>query len=216
VWLALFGLPLIVAVPFIGFGAYFAGVRGLTGAELDATMQRVAPFPTSIGFAVGFFVIRMLAKKDGLTLADLGWRKPGGLDLAIAFGAAAVLSAVNAFVLYPLLATAQPSFDPKLTILSLPGAALMLLVAIPVEDTLYRGYAFKVLQLRHGAIAATLITTLFYAGFAGAQGLPVVAWAVYFGLVLSGLRLWRKNLWVVAIVHCVVSLGPKVLASLQG
>jgi len=132
----------------------------------------------------------------------------------VGLGAAAVLWAVNSWVLYPLLQAAQPSFDPTLAKVSLPGAVVMFAIAVAAEETLYRGYAFTALQARHGTLVAMGVSTAAYALLTPGPELPLKLWALYFGAVLCALRWWRDNLWPVAIAHAWVSLGPKLLATL--
>ncbi|MEW5852403.1 MAG: type II CAAX endopeptidase family protein [Myxococcota bacterium] len=210
VWLALFMLPLVLAVVFSTFGAYFTAVAGLQGDDVARAMDRVIAFPVSLGFSLAFLVTRAFARKDGLTLRDLGWARPSALDVVTGLGAGAVLWALNVYVLYPLVQRAQPAFDPTLANLSLPAAVVMMGISAASEDTLYRGYAFKLLRERQGTLLTLLVTSVFYAPLAGAQGWPLVTWAVYFGLVLGVLRIWRGNLWAVWLTHVVVALGPKV------
>jgi membrane protease YdiL (CAAX protease family) len=95
--------------------------------------------------------------------------------------------------------------------LSLPSACLMMTVATASEDSLYRGYALKMLQARYGTTAAVAITTAFYAMLAGIQGWPLMLWALYFGLILSLIRLWRNNLWPVFLTHLLTSIAPRLL-----
>ncbi|MGC4117966.1 MAG: CPBP family intramembrane metalloprotease [Myxococcales bacterium] len=120
----------------------------------------------------------------------------------------------DAWLLYPLIQAAVPSFDPSLRALGLPAACAMLLVAIAGEETLFRGYGFLELGRRHGKVWAVAITTVLYAALAGGQGFPLVAWATGFGLVLCALREWRGSLWPGAIAHAIASLGPKIVAAL--
>jgi membrane protease YdiL (CAAX protease family) len=201
VWIALAALPLLLGVVFFTFAAF-----------LGNTLQPLAAVPGSIGFTAGFLLTRHLASKDGLSLGDLGWRRPTGPDLAVGLGAAALFWAINAFALHPLLQSAQPSFDPTLGSLSLPAATGLLLTAVVAEDTLYRGYALHVLKGRHGTVAALAITTACYALLAPGPGFALRLWSIYFGAVLGALRLWRRNLWPVAITHGLVALGPRLLA----
>ena len=88
--------------------------------------------------------------------------------------------------------------------------AWLLSVAVVAEDTLYRGYAFVALRARHGPVLAVVVTSVFYALLAPGPDLALKAWALLFGLLLAGLRLWRGNLWPVVLAHAVVSLAPKV------
>lgn len=214
VWLALFATPVLLGLAFAPFAAWLMRSRGLEGEALAEALQPIAVFPATLGFGAVLVLTRALAKRDGLSLGALGWARPSLADVAIGFGAAAVLGALNAWVFYPLVQAAQPSFDPALPKVSLGAAALTLLVAAVGEDTLYRGYALHVLEQRHGALVGVGVTSVFYALVTPAQGLALVLWAGYFGVVLCGLRLWRKNLWPVTIAHALVALGPKLMASL--
>ena len=212
VWLALLGTPVVLACAFLPLGAYLAGARGLRGDELSKAIEPLAVFPASVGFAAAFLLTRALAKRDGLALETLGWGRPTPVDVVIGVGAGGLLAAVNAWLLYPLVQVSQPSFDPTLATMSLPAVAVTMVIAAVAEDTLYRGYALVVLKDRHGAVVAIAVTTTFYALLTPAQGVPLVLWAGYFGIVLTGLRLWRKSLWPVTLTHCVVALSPKLLA----
>lgn len=212
VWLALLGMPVVLGAAFLPFGAYLAISRGLRGEELARALEPIAVLPASIGFGSAFLLTRWLARRDSLPLADLGWRRPSLADVAVGLGAGVALWALNAWVLYPLVQASQPGFDPTLAPVSLPAAAVTMVVAATAEDTLYRGYAFTVLKDRHGLLPSVLVTTVLYALLTPARGLALVLWAAYFGAVLCGLRWWRKGLWPVVLAHCVVALGPKVLA----
>ncbi len=212
VWLAL-----VAPVFFLGLCVSLASawhhlVGGLDWAAANAAANHAPAVPVSVGFGMTALFTWMMARKDGLSLASLGWQRPTLGDVAVGVGAAAVLMAINAALLYPLVQRAQPSFDPTLGSLSLPAALWMMTIAAASEDTLFRGYAFTTLQARRGTVAATLITTMFYAPLGGGQGWALVLWAVYFGVVLCALRVWRRSLWTVSITHVLVALGPKVLS----
>lgn len=211
VWIALAALPLLLGVTFAPVIAYLASTRGLSGDALAKAMEPLAPLPGAIGFAAALSLTRWLAKKDGLSLADVGWGRPSAVDVGVGVSLAGVLSAANAYVFYPLIQTSRPTFDPTLPNVSLPAAMALMTVAVVAEDTLYRGYAWTVLQRRHGTLFAVGVTSLFYAAVAPGAGLPLMLWALCFGVVLCGIRLWRKRLWPVVIVHWLVALGPKLV-----
>lgn len=214
VWVALASPLLILVAVFAGFGAYLTGVRGLQGDDVRRAIEAIAFVPTSIAFGVSFLVTRAIARPDGVALVDAGWRRPELADVAVAVGAGIVLNVVNTLLLYPLVQQAQPGFDPALGILGLAPAMVMMGVAIVAEDTLFRGYAFEVLRARHGVGAAVLVTTAFYVPLAGAGGWPLMVWAGYFGIVLCGVKIIRGNLWTVAIAHWLVTMGPRLVASM--
>ena len=212
VWVALLATPMLLACAFLPVAGYLVTARGLSGEALAKAIEPLAVFPASIGFAASFLLTRWLARKDGLTLSVLGWGRPTLADAAVGVTAATVLGLLNAVWLYPLVQRSQPNFDPTLPSVSLPAAIVTLVVAAVAEDTLYRGYALEVLSQRHGKVVSLLVTSTFYALVTPARGLPLVLWAGYFGIVLGVLRFWRKSLWPVTLVHCVVALGPKVAA----
>lgn len=212
VWLALLGSPVVLACAFLPLAAYLSAARGLRGDELAKAIEPLAVFPASVGFTAAFLLTRLLAKSDGLALKTLGWSRPTPVDVVIGLCTGGLLAAVNTWLLYPLVQASQPSFDPTLAAVSLPAVLLTMVIAAVAEDTLYRGYALVVLKDRHGAVVAIAVTTTFYALLTPAQGLPLVLWAGSFGVVLTGLRLWRRNLWPVTLTHCIVALSPKLLA----
>jgi membrane protease YdiL (CAAX protease family) len=209
VWFALVVPPLALAAAF-GVAAAVLAVSG--AADVAASLQRWAFLPASVGFAGAFVVLRSLAASDSLTLAALGWTKPSWDDVVIGTVAGAALYGIDAYVLYPLLARVQPSFDPTLAELGLPAACVMMTLGVAAEETVYRGYALLRLRERYGVATAVAITTVFYVLLTPGSELPLKGFALYLGLVLCGLRLWRKNLWPVAIAHLLVSLGPKLAA----
>lgn len=192
--------------------AYFAGARGLRGEQLAKAIEPVAVFPACLGFGAIFLLTRWLARRDGLSLAALGWTRPALVDCAIGVGAAAVIGALNRLWLYPLVQRWQPTFDPTVPNVPLPAVVATLAVAVVAEDTLYRGYGLELLRGRHGTAVAVLVTSAFYALVAPGGGLPLIVWAFGFGIALGSLRVWRRNLWPVCIAHVLVSVGPRLLA----
>ena len=213
-WVALLVPPLSLAGTFAVAALWLVGARGVAGFEVAAALQAAPALPAGLGFAAAFLAARALARRDGLSLAELGWRRPAPADLAWAAAVAAAVWAANALLLYPLLRSAQPSFDPGLPGVPLGPTVAMLTLGVAAEETVYRGFAFRRLAERHGAWAAAAITSVAYAALAPGPELPLKAWALGFGLVLAALRHLRGNLWAVALAHAVVSLGPALAARL--
>ena len=213
VWLALGAAPLVLALAFLPVAAWLAEGRGLRGEALTRALQSLAVFPATAGFTAAFLLTRWLARRDGLLLTDLGWRRPTLADLAVGAVGGAALGVANARWLYPVVQRLQPDFDPTLGGVSLPAVVLTLAVACVAEDSLYRGYALEALKRRHGPVVATALTSACYA-LLTPSGPPLMLWAALFGLVLSGVRLWRGTLWPVALIHCAVGLTPRLLAEL--
>lgn len=110
VWLALLAVPVILAGVFAPFAIYFALARGLRGQDIAKAIEPISFLPVSIGFAASLLLTQRLAKSDGLTLRDLGWARPAPADVAAGLGAGAILWALNARLLYPLVQRAQPAF----------------------------------------------------------------------------------------------------------
>ncbi|MBE2253571.1 MAG: CPBP family intramembrane metalloprotease [Myxococcus sp.] len=214
VWGALIAAPFILGGAVLPLAGYLARSRGLRGDALVAAVEPLAPLPVTAGFVGVFLLTRWLARRDGLGLEALGWRRPTARDVALGLGAGAALSAVNTFLLHPLVQAAQPTFDPTLRSVALPAMVVSLGVAAVAEDTLYRGYAFTVLAERSGVAAAVVVTSLFYALLTPGSGWALVSWAASFGVALGGLRWWRGGLWPVTVAHWVVALSPRLLAEL--
>lgn len=214
VWAALVAPPFMLALAFFPIIA-IAMSSGLQGDALMKAVQDKAPLPASLAFVATFILVRFLAKRDGLTLPDVGWRRPTALDVISGAAVALAVHGINVTLCHPSLREAQPSFDPRLTGVSLPVVVVMLGLGMVAEDTLYRGYAWKVLSERHGPASALLVTTLFYVLLAPGTEWPLKVWTLGFGAILGAVRWWRGNVWPVVIVHAVTSLGPKLVAELS-
>jgi membrane protease YdiL (CAAX protease family) len=214
-WVALLLAPLLLALPFIPVVAFFGGVRGLEGDALFAAVERAAALPSSMGFGLILLLTWRLARRDGLSFAALGWRHPPALAFGLGLGVGLVLLLANDLWFYGWVQAFQPSFDPAARSVPLLWLVPMLLVAIVAEETLYRGYALQRLQARHGPALALVVTSVGYALLTPGLDVALKLWALGFGALLAGLRLWRDSLWPVAIAHAIVSLGPRLLLAAE-
>lgn len=220
VWAAIAGAPVVLMFAFLPLVVLLAGVRGLRGDALMRAIEPLAPLPGAVGFVLIFALTAWLSGKDGLALGALGWHPRARstaqlvVDVAVGMGGAAVVVALNHAVLFPLLRQHDPSFDPSLPAVGLVPAAAMLLVAIAAEETLYRGYGWRVLRERHGAVVALLVTSVAYALLTPGPGVALKVWALGFGVLLAVVRAWRGSLWPGAIVHAAASLAPLIMARL--
>ncbi len=84
------------------------------------------------------------------------------------------------------------------------GLAALLLGAAFVEELLFRGYPFQVLERRFGALAAVTVTSLAFGALHGANpnvaALPLLN--ITFAGVLLGVAYWRtRSLWYVTGIH---------------
>lgn len=210
VWLALVGAPFVLGVPFALAAAVLVVVRDVRADELMTAMLPIAPVPGVIGFAAIFALSRALARRDGLSWADLGWYAPRARDLAAGVALGALVVAANAWLLHPLLARLHASFDPIARAVPLLPALALLTVAVVAEDTLYRGYALPVLRARYGVTRAVLFTSIAYALLTPGPEWGLKAWAFGFGALLAGLRLWRGSLVPVVAAHLFVSVAPRL------
>ncbi|MBL8922001.1 MAG: CPBP family intramembrane metalloprotease [Myxococcaceae bacterium] len=211
-WLSLVIAPLCLAACFALAAVALLATGKATPEAVGATLQASPVAPATAGFLLAFVLARWFARADGLTLAALGWSRPGPKEALVALAAVLVFAPLNTFVLFPLVQRADPSFDATAGTVSLVGAVLMFSAAVVAEETVYRGYALTLLKARLGVAGAVVATSLAYALLAPGATWPPKAWALGFGLLASALRLWRGTLWVPAVVHLGASLTPKLLA----
>lgn len=212
VWLALFSPLVILGMLFSLCGIYFTAVKNLEERAVAAAIAEIAVVPTTLGFGLVLGLTWWMARREGLTLATLGWLRPTVMDVGVGLGVGGLLHGVNSHVFYPWVMAALPNFDPTLAGQPLGAVVLALTVAVVAEDTLFRGYTFEVLRVRYGILLATVVSTLGYAPLAGIQGWPLVVWATGFGVVLCGVKVWRRSLWPVSIIHVMVSLMPRLMS----
>jgi membrane protease YdiL (CAAX protease family) len=205
VWAALIGAPFVLGLTFFPVVGYVASTQKLEGDALMQAIEPIGVYPASVGFALVLALTRWLAARDGVAL---GWSRPSPADLAIGLGLGATLATLDAKWLFPAI-----GFDATLPGVPLAAAVGGLAIASAAEDTLYRGYALTVLKARHGLPVAIAVTTLFYVFIAPPRSVALLAWAVGFGVMLCGVRLWRGNLWPVVLTHALVATGPKLWAA---
>jgi membrane protease YdiL (CAAX protease family) len=205
--------PLIgVFVSFAGYGAYLTAARGLAESDVPAAIEDAGFRLSAAGFLFGFLVTRWLAAKDGLSLADIGWRKPSGKDLLIGLAVTVVMTSLQHWVATPYLRTISPGLDRMMGLFSWDDA-VFLIVAIVGEDTLYRGYVLTQLPKRYALPVAVAISVLAYSLLSAANGPLVMGWTVIMGVVFVALYLSRRNLWPVAMAHYGMGVLPLALTS---
>ena len=213
--LLLFATPVVLAICFAPVVAYLSFCRELEGQELMRAAEPLAGLPTSLGFILIVVLTWRLSARAGLSLADIGWVKPSAPDLAIGLLLGVGFAAVNTAWIFPALQASLPAFDPTLSSVPVFVVILTLCVSIVGEESVYRGFAFVVLERRFGLAVAVGVTTAFYALLAPGQGWLLNVWALGFGVVLCGVRHLRGSLVPCVLVHVFVSLAPRVLVILR-
>ncbi len=210
-WVALVAPPVLMFVVFMAFGAVFA-MRGLRGEEIGKAINPISFYPTFLVFALVFALTAWLSRRDGLSLASVGWRRLTLADVGLGLGVAAVVAAANQVLFHPLIRSATPGFDPTISVLGPIHLAVLQVVGVAAEDTLYRGYALTRLPERFSWPVALIISTVAYALLGVAQGPAMFAWSIGFGLLLGAMFLWRKSLWSILIAHYFTALVPRWVA----
>ena len=209
-WLSLLVPPLALASSFAVAAVALLASGSATPETVGARLQAAPALPATAGFVATFLVVRWFARREGRTLAALGWSTPTTATIGLGLFATVLFTPVNTFVLFPLVHAADPSFDPSASALSLSQALMLFGCAVVAEETTYRGYALVVLEEQLGATRAVVITSLAYALLAPGPTWPPKLWALGFGLLAAGLRRQAGSLWPVALLHLGASLAPKL------
>jgi membrane protease YdiL (CAAX protease family) len=159
---------------------------------------------------------------EGRTLASIGLRKLtfAGLGFAIA-GAAAMVGAgaLAAYLVYGLLHQPQHSDAQAAALVngSIVYALCLAVRAGVIEEILFRGLAIEQLTILTGYrwLSAFLVTAVFVVMHAlhydWIQLIPIAAVSI----VLTGLYLWRRDLWANILAHIMVDGVGLVTLALQ-
>jgi membrane protease YdiL (CAAX protease family) len=217
--LALFLPPVSMAVVFGAFGAYFAARYGLKGAAVGKAIEPISAVPVVANMAVIFAITWASMRKDGHTLATVGWRVDDQSylkEIAIGVAAGVAFAVLDRFFFFPLIRLfpqmSPVPFDPTLPSVPLAQLLIIQVVGAWVEDTLYRGYGLLQTKARLGTVSAIAITTIAHSVFACAQGPSVMVWHLFIGTYLAVLSLWRGNLFTPFACHVVFTLAPRLLS----
>jgi membrane protease YdiL (CAAX protease family) len=197
--LAMLGIPLVAT----GFRLAWAPLTP------DLTVARELAL-----FAGTGLLLWLIRRGERLPWSSIGFR-----GIAPLRGALLVLSGLVACAIVTLLGLlliqalglpfghAAPPIPPPMWV-----TCLVVLRAGIIEEITFRGYAIERLEALTGnrwlAIALPLIV---FAAFHSTQGLGGMLLALMLGGVLSGLYVWKRNLWVNMSVHFLVDFIPNVL-----
>lgn len=175
------------------------------------------PYIAMINHTLLFLIAVRLARSDGISLGQLGWKQAKRtwmLEAAIGLLAGIAIFLIQTRVAEPTvtairtslqLSALRPASTPVLT-LNVAGLIAGTFFAGIVEETVYRGYVQRQLTARLGTVVGILVTTL---GFAVGLHWGLGPWSIMIvflnGLLLALLFEWRRNLLACALAHAVVN-----------
>jgi membrane protease YdiL (CAAX protease family) len=197
--LAMLGLPLIATA----FRLAFAPL----GTEMTVLRELAL-------FAATGLLFLLIRRGERLPLSSIGFRRmPLGRGALYVLGGLVVCAIATVLGLVAIQAAglpfghAAPAVPPPLWLTS-----LVVLRAGVVEEIGFRGYALERLEALTGnRWLSALLSCVIFAAFHSTQGLGGMLLAFMLGGVLSGLYLWKRNLWVNMSVHFLVDFIPNVL-----
>ena len=139
-------------------------------------------------------------------VTSIGFHKPGMLDIVLAIVAGVVMVVGVGLIYVFLLPVLHLSIARQMsTMLQAPVWFRVMQVtrAAVAEEITFRGYGIERIEELTGSrlLAAVATWGLFTAAHLSSWGLGQVIIAVFGGLVLTMLYLWRRNLWVNMIAH---------------
>jgi membrane protease YdiL (CAAX protease family) len=200
-------LALILIFPFFASSAEHA---------LGGLAQSIGEIPARFAsegaiWSFGFLVLGISLFGEPRTLASIGlgsftlWTPLWGLGAAILM---IVLGGLASFVTYNVLHATNhtPAQVEALVRGSLGFGLLLALRAGVIEEVLYRGLAIEQLTVLTGrrwlaALVATLAFIAVHAVHFDPRQLIPIATAAF---ALTGIYLWRRNLWINIIAHTLI------------
>jgi membrane protease YdiL (CAAX protease family) len=142
-------------------------------------------------------------------LSSVGYRRPRMRDIGIAIAAGTLILTGVAFIFFVILPALHLDESPqvgKLLTLPLWWRLILVVRGVVAEELFYRGYAIERLQeiSRSRAVAGIFSCAVFTCAHIGTWGGGHLLIAGFAGIILTGLYLWRRNLWVNMIAHSLV------------
>jgi membrane protease YdiL (CAAX protease family) len=151
-------------------------------------------------------VLVVLRFGEGLKLLDIGWRGPRWTTLLWGVVAFALIYAVQplGMMLLRSVGGSLPN-DAVQRLMSVPFWLLTLTVvrAGVCEEILFRGYGIERLTAFTGSrvIGAVVPALVFMIGHIDTYGIKYVMFLIPVTTVLTGLYLWRRDLWSNMLAH---------------
>ncbi len=214
----LLSLVLILIYPL--FSVPVQGSIHLLVPKLGEVFARVATEGAIWLYAV--IVLGIALFWEGRTLASIGLRRPRWSSLGFGvLGVAAMMGAgaLGSYVVYGLLHQPQHADAQAAAIVggSVVYAVCLALRAGVIEELFFRGLAIEQLTVLTGSrwLAAIIPTTAFVLlhalRFDWVQLVPIAA----VGIVLTGLYLWRRDLWANIVAHFLIDAAGLVTLALH-
>ncbi len=154
-------------------------------------------------------------RRDHLTRALIGWRRPSMRSLIIGIALGAIIGVAYVTVLAPaigLLQTTVGDYVPSGEMLAAYASALPLffvanvILAPAVEESLYRGYAVPRLNARWGAVVAIIVSSVFFGLLHWAGGAwYMLATGLVVGVPFAILSLRAKSIVPAFAAHLVLN-----------
>jgi CAAX protease family protein len=202
--IALFSMPLAVGL--------------FTALQIPLTAQNVL-LREIILFAFAATLLLIIRNKEHLTWGSVGLNRPplGNTALWVAITlVGVVLAGALAFGIIKLFKLPVGSSDSQ-AFDALPKWVMLVVIirAGFVEELFYRGYAIERLQSLTGSrIFAAGIPLLIFAVAHYRQGRAGIIIALLIGAVLTGVYLYKRNLWITIVVHFLGDFIPNILVPL--
>lgn len=202
---------MVLALPAVLLTVLLVGYVGAHGGQMEESQLRTAlPYIIAVNHTVVFGVLVWLLRREGRTLADLGWTAAGRplgreLLLGVALALALYLLKELAFDSIRMLAEgARPTFTSLFRFSWDASEAPLLVVGttfIAVEESVYRGYGLRPLVRRWGAAPALLAMGVLFGGLHWGNGGLAILFTGIIGVLLGMVFLWRRTLVAVVVAH---------------
>jgi membrane protease YdiL (CAAX protease family) len=134
-------------------------------------------------------------------------------EVGLGLGIGIALLGLHQLFVFDWLKTFDAVFDPVESWRPWPSALFLFGSAVFAEEVFFRGWALDRLRTRHGAVAATILTSVGYALLVPGLEWVIKAWALSLGLLFAALRLRTNSLLPGILAHLCLTLGPRFLAA---
>jgi uncharacterized protein len=204
---SILALLLVLAIPGLPISRWeneFAGVGHLLGYEL-------------IWWILVLTVVFYVREAEVRPLSSIGFRNVSMLDVLIGLVAGLVILAGIAGIYYGLLPALHLSESQQVSkLLAAPfwWRLISVIRAAMAEEILFRGFGIERGRELFGSLrmAGTLSWIVFTLEHVSTWGWSHVLIAGFGGSLLTFLYVWRRNLWINIIAHCVVDGASILLA----